>query len=77
MREILTILERDARTSPERIAEMTGKSVDQVRGLISEAERSGVIRRYKTVIDWEIDHYTMVESKTGDGSGYTVLREYR
>lgn len=53
MREILTILERDARTSSERIAEMTGKTVDHVRGLISEAERSGVIRRYKTVVDWE------------------------
>ena len=53
MQEILTILERDARTSAERIAEMTGKTADQVRSLISEAERSGVIRRYKTVIDWE------------------------
>jgi len=29
------------------------------------------------LIDWPIDHYTLVESKTGDGSGYTVLREYR
>jgi 2'-5' RNA ligase len=28
-------------------------------------------------IDWQIDHYALVESKTGDGSGYTVLREYR
>jgi 2'-5' RNA ligase len=27
-------------------------------------------------IDWAIDHYTLVESKTGDGSGYTVLRDY-
>src|SRR5262249_5670186 len=53
MREILTILERDARTTPERIAEMTGKTVEQVRGYISEAERSSIIRRYKTVVDWE------------------------
>jgi 2'-5' RNA ligase len=29
------------------------------------------------LIDWAVDHYTLVESKTGDGSGYTVLREYR
>ena len=29
------------------------------------------------LIDWEVEHYTLVESKTGDGSGYTVLREYR
>jgi 2'-5' RNA ligase len=28
-------------------------------------------------IDWQIDHYALVESKTGDGGGYTVLREYR
>jgi 2'-5' RNA ligase len=28
-------------------------------------------------IDWAIDHYALVESKPGDGGGYTVLREYR
>jgi 2'-5' RNA ligase len=28
-------------------------------------------------IDWPIDHYTLVESRPGDGGGYTVLREYR
>jgi 2'-5' RNA ligase len=28
-------------------------------------------------IDWSIDHYTLVESRPGDGGGYTVLREYR
>jgi 2'-5' RNA ligase len=28
-------------------------------------------------IDWLIDHYALVESKTGDGGAYTVLREYR
>jgi 2'-5' RNA ligase len=28
------------------------------------------------VIDWAVDRYALVESKTGDGSGYTVLREY-
>jgi 2'-5' RNA ligase len=28
-------------------------------------------------IDWAIDHYALVKSKNGDGSGYTVLREYR
>jgi len=28
-------------------------------------------------IDWAIDHYALVESKTGDGGAYTVLREYR
>jgi 2'-5' RNA ligase len=28
-------------------------------------------------IDWQIDHYALVESKPGNGGGYTVLREYR
>jgi 2'-5' RNA ligase len=28
-------------------------------------------------IDWMIDHYALVESRPGDGGGYTVLREYR
>ena len=39
--------------------------------------KGAVIPQDGPVIDWQIDHYTMVESKTGDGSGYTVLREYR
>jgi DNA-binding Lrp family transcriptional regulator len=54
MQDILTILERDARASVERIAEMTGQTEADVRGQISDWERSGVIRRYKTVVDWEL-----------------------
>jgi DNA-binding Lrp family transcriptional regulator len=53
MREVLKILEQDARTSPAQIAAMTGLAEDEVRRLIAEWERSGVIRRYKTVVDWE------------------------
>ncbi|MGC8666575.1 MAG: Lrp/AsnC family transcriptional regulator [Chthonomonadales bacterium] len=53
MREILAILEQDARTPPERIAALLGKDVEEVRRSIRELEERGVIRRYKTVIDWE------------------------
>src|SRR5947207_10026160 len=53
MREILTILERDARTTPEKISAMAGRDVEAVREQIAEWERTGVIRRYKTVVDWE------------------------
>lgn len=53
MREILAILEQDARTPPERIAALLGKDVEEVRQSIRELEERGVIRRYKTVIDWE------------------------
>jgi len=53
MRAILEILERDARTSPERIADMLGLDAAAVRSQIEEWERTGVIRRSKTVVDWE------------------------
>jgi 2'-5' RNA ligase len=36
-----------------------------------------VIPRAGPPIDWAIDHYALVESRPGDGGGYTVLREYR
>ncbi|MCL6520324.1 MAG: Lrp/AsnC family transcriptional regulator [Armatimonadetes bacterium] len=53
MKEILKILEQDARLGAEEIATMTGKSVEEVRQIIERCEREGIIRRYKTVIDWE------------------------
>lgn len=53
MKDILDILENDARMDPERIAAMTGLDAAEVRRQIEEWERTGVIRRYKTVVDWE------------------------
>src|SRR5579871_3878112 len=53
MREILKILEQDARTTPTRIAQLRGHDEACVRRQIEDWEKSGVIRRYKTVIDWE------------------------
>lgn len=52
-KQILSILERDARTSLEKIAVMLGKPEDTVAKAIEDMEKRGVIRRYKTVIDWE------------------------
>ncbi len=51
--EILTILARDARSSPEKIASLTGRKVEEVRTAIAEYERKGIVKRYKTSIDWE------------------------
>jgi len=51
--DILNILSRDARTSPDTIATLTGRSVDDVVAAIREYERLGVIKLYKTVVDWE------------------------
>ncbi|HEY9758356.1 MAG TPA: Lrp/AsnC family transcriptional regulator [Oculatellaceae cyanobacterium] len=51
--EILAILAADARTTPEKIAAMTGRPVDEIEKAIKAFEKSGVIKRYKTIIDWE------------------------
>ena len=53
MKEILEILEKDARTTPETIATMTGKKVAEVKRAIREAEKERIILKYKTVINWE------------------------
>lgn len=53
MRQILELLERDAKLSPDTIATMTGLPVEEVRAAIAGWEASGAIRRYKAVIDWD------------------------
>jgi DNA-binding Lrp family transcriptional regulator len=53
MRDILRILEKDARTDCAKIAVMLGLNEAEVRAKIEDWEKSGVIRRYKTVVDWE------------------------
>jgi DNA-binding Lrp family transcriptional regulator len=53
VREILELLERDARLSPDTIATMTGRPVAEVTAAIAEWEASGVVRRDKAVIDWD------------------------
>jgi DNA-binding Lrp family transcriptional regulator len=51
--EILAILAADARTSAEKIAAMTGRTVEDVKGSIAAFEKNGTIKRYKTIVDWE------------------------
>jgi DNA-binding Lrp family transcriptional regulator len=51
--EILSILAKDARTSVANIATLTGLSEGEVRQRIADFEKQGVIKRYKTIVDWE------------------------
>ena len=51
-REVLEVLEKDAKATLKQISAMTGLSVNQVRKTIDEAEGSRVIVKYKTVINW-------------------------
>jgi DNA-binding Lrp family transcriptional regulator len=53
VKRILRILEKDARTTVAQVAAMVGQTEEEVRRTIDECERKKVIRRYKTVIDWE------------------------
>jgi DNA-binding Lrp family transcriptional regulator len=53
VRQILELLERDARLSPETIATMTGLPLSEVSEAIATWEASGAIRRYKAVVDWD------------------------
>lgn len=52
-KEILKILENDARTTTKQIATMTGIPGTEVTRLIKEAEKERVILKYKTVINWD------------------------
>jgi len=53
MKEILRILERDARRTPQQIAAMTGTPAEQVEEAIKKAESDRTILKYKTVINWD------------------------
>ena len=53
MRDILAILEQNARATPEEIAEMTGLTPDEVRETVAQAERDRTIVKYKTIINWD------------------------
>ena len=54
MDEILEILEKDARTTPEEIAKMLKKTPQKVKDAIKKYEKEGVILKFKTVINKEL-----------------------
>ncbi|MHC1631485.1 MAG: Lrp/AsnC family transcriptional regulator [Methanotrichaceae archaeon] len=64
MNEILEILEDDARATPAEIATLLGLSEEEVAKDIKNLEKSGVIRKYMTMINWD---------KVDDGYVYAVL----
>ena len=51
-KEVLEVLERDAKATIKQIATMTGLSQKKVRETIHEAERDRVVVKYKTVVNW-------------------------
>ena len=55
MNEILEILEKDARSTPEEIGRMVNMTPKAVRNTIKKLEKDGVILKYKTVINKELN----------------------
>jgi len=54
IKQILEILEENAKASPEEISALTGMSVQEVSQTISKLENSGIIRHYKAIVDWDL-----------------------
>ncbi len=54
MNEILEILTKDARATPEEIAKLTGQQVVLVKKTIKQYEKDGTIIQYKTVINHDL-----------------------
>ncbi len=53
LKEILKILENDARITTKQIATMTGISSTEVAKVIKKAEEDRTILKYKTIINWD------------------------
>ena len=53
LKDILKILENDARTTPKQIAAMTGTAQNEVTKLIKKAQDDRVILKYKAIVNWE------------------------
>jgi len=53
IKEILKILENDARTTPKQISVMTGTPSNEVTKIIKQAEKDRTILKYKTIINWD------------------------
>jgi len=79
--EILHILERDARATPAQIAVMTGLPENEVRAQVEAAELGGMIRSYKTRVDWEkagearVFAFIDVDAQPERGTGYDRIAE--
>ena len=81
MKEILEILESNPRIGPEEIATMVGITEAQAASNIKEMEKKSIIRKYKTVIDWEKAGeeyvYAIIELKVAlrERTGYDAIAE--
>ena len=50
-RNIIQVLEKDARTSLRRIAEEVGVSLGTVSNRVTKLEEAGIIKEYRVILD--------------------------
>ena len=53
LKDILKILENDARATPKQIAAMTGMPQTEVVKLIKKAQDDRTILKYKAIVNWD------------------------
>ena len=59
---LLDLLKEDCRMPLEKLAVMTGASLEEVAGTIEELERRRVILRYSPIINWDLTDRERVEA---------------
>jgi DNA-binding Lrp family transcriptional regulator len=52
LKDILKILENDARATPKQIAAMTGMPQAEIARLIKKAQQDHIILKYKAIVNW-------------------------
>ena len=52
MEQIFEILEQNAKATPEQISTMVDLPVTEVEKIVRQAEKDGIIVKYKTIINW-------------------------
>ncbi|MBR6557987.1 MAG: Lrp/AsnC family transcriptional regulator [Clostridia bacterium] len=53
MNKLLKLLEEDGRLTPDQLAVMLGKEIGDIKQMIDEYEKEGVILGYQAMIDWD------------------------
>jgi DNA-binding Lrp family transcriptional regulator len=64
LKDIMKVLENDARTTNQQLAAITGQSEAEVAKTVEKAEQDQVIVKYKTIVNWD---------KVGDEHVYALI----
>jgi len=82
MREILELLEHDARLTPEEVAVRLGKDATQVREAIAQLEANKALMGYSAVVNWEktdspkVYAFIAVGATPEHGKGFDAIAEH-